>query len=256
MQDFCIVFNWYTLYRIIKIFLLDTFTFFITKNTWIFLYFCAIIKLRYRNKNERKRKSKMKTFNVEYFRKLISTYVKVDGEICGKLIESKSDFYEVLAKKIFISPETVRAWTRPGSKGPSSENLKNLAECLEISPENFFSNSNSNYTSDSNETEIFKMNDFVRNKIYELNKEMIYYFSEIDISSETKFCELSLKIRVLCLALPQEAVRAIESYIAGTLEPFIYDDTSDLGIYCSNVLKAEQQWEELAQKELKPLLFS
>lgn len=198
----------------------------------------------------------MKTFNVEYFRKLISTYVKVDGEICGKHIKSKSDFYELLSKKIFVSPETVRAWTRPGSKGPSSENLKNLAECLEISPENFFCNSDCSSNSIESEKEIFKMNDFIRNKIYELNREIIYYFSKIDISDEEKFYKLSLKTRVLCLALPQEVAQTIESYIAGTLEPFICDETRDLGTYCSNVLKAEQQWEEIAQKVLKPLLFS
>lgn len=100
------------------------------------------------------------------------------------------------------------------------------------------------------------MNDFIRNKICELNREIIYYFSKIDISDEEKFYKLSLKTRVLCLALPQEVAQTIESYIAGTLEPFICDETRDLGTYCSNVLKAEQQWEEIAQKVLKPLLFS
>lgn len=197
----------------------------------------------------------MSRFNSKQFVRVI-TYILEKGVCCGKSISSRKEFYNVISEQLHFSAESVRSWTRPSSKGPDSGTLARLAECLEISPENFFCNSDCSSNSIESEKEIFKMNDFIRNKVYELNREIIYYFSKIDISDEGKFCELSLKIRALCLALPQEAALAIESYVAETLEPFIYDETSDLGIYCSKVLQAEKQWDEIAQRELKPLLFS
>lgn len=86
---------------------------------------------------------------------------------------------------------------------------------------------------------------------------MISYFSKFDISDEDKFCKLETKIRKLKIALPPRVIEVVDNYFSEVLEPFVYEESAntDFGEYCQKVLSAERKWEELAEKELKPLLI-
>lgn len=201
----------------------------------------------------------MRKFNSTLFKRIITEYVNGKMEIGEEYVNTRTELYNIISKKIIVAPDTIRSWTREGSNGPNKTNLKLLTECLDIkNPDTLYTDNNS----DEHEKEIITMNklktnDFFKSKIYKLNKKMISYFSKFDISDEDKFCKLETKIRKLKIALPPRVIEVVDNYFSEVLEPFVYEESAntDFGEYCQKVLSAERKWEELAEKELKPLLI-
>lgn len=215
-------------------------------------------------------------WNRKLFNKIISE-LKKKKIIDGRVVKSKEDIYKYLAKKLFVSVDTVKGWTRLKSRGPRDPQVRKELEVIlgvalwmdiEV---------------DEMEDKKTSYSDFVKKNISECYSLMKDYLHSEDIQEEEVYCIMRFELEKKRISIPKHIFKKISNFADEYLDPIVYDYdnlfkecyTSDIGHYKDNVfqidtedgtmkhisrffnkiIEIEKKLDDFAMKELYPILI-
>lgn len=175
-------------------------------------------------------------WNRELFNKIISE-LKKKKSIDGNLVNSKEEIYDYLSKKLFVSVDTVKSWTRPHSRGPRDKKvIKELEELLGMNLLTYIEIDEMEDRDDS-------YSDFVKKNIFECYSLMKNYLHSDDIEEEETYCIMRFELEKKRISIPKHIFKKISDFADEYLDPIIYDYdnlfkecyASDIGYYENDV---------------------
>ncbi len=201
------------------------------------------------------------------------------GEFLDVEVKTKEAVYNILAKKLYVSVDTVKSWGRKQSSGPrDQEDIKQLETIFGTC---FCKKAKTMSMSDLIKVENYS--DFTKKSIFKAYEIIMNHIKSNKIKDEDAYLEVCNKINNLKIAIPSDVYEKIIGFMKEYLDALICDEEGffeylyekkvhapdDSPIYVSDYYQYEwlrkevsgldfivEDFEEFGMKELYPLLMS